>query len=491
MKSLKNLIVPAVALLVLIIGAVIWFAVKPGDEDVVEEQTDVPVMVLSSTDISAIQVDKRIGDCIRFESVTDGDGIINWVLVDDDASNDNADLSDNTITNYIHVLTSFYANSVIAEPSGLADYGLETPEYTITYELNDGSVKKLYIGNTTYDNGNCYFKVDGDNSVYTCLTVKRVYAGYSYIDFLSSHLLDISFENIATVTFDRNTDNTHFTATCEILDTGSPVYYCVEPYQVKASAYFENLVANIVNLEIAGYLDIEDDQLADYGLDNPAFAFTFVLRNGQTVTIELSQNMGGRVYGKCTGIDHYFEISSMQIDGIETPVLILLSRYLTYYSVSDISSVHCTYGEESFDMNISVQASISEATGVVTLNGRNANIMTSNGRRSYAACLYESMVCVDIGGIELDANPELNSIMNVTFVTTDYQTISIDFVERDSDSYYVFMNGEYTNFYVFSRELFHDGGTDTFAYGIWPAYELCETAIDNQLNGIYDIPEEE
>mgnify|MGYP003312298782 CR=1 FL=1 len=129
------------------------------------------------------------------ESTTSDEGSITWTLIDDDPSNDEAALSVNTINSYISVLSTIYANSVITEPSALSDYGLDDPEYTVTFELNDGSVKTIYFGNTTYDSGNCYFMVEGESNVYTCLTIKRIYAAYNYIDFLSSQLVNIAFDN--------------------------------------------------------------------------------------------------------------------------------------------------------------------------------------------------------------------------------------------------------------------------------------------------------
>ncbi len=491
MKSLKNLLIPAIVLVALIIASVLWFALKPGgDEEVVEEETSIQVVFVSAADIKALNVHKRVGNDIRFESTTSDEGSITWTLIDDDPSNDEAALSVNTINSYISVLSTIYANSVITEPSALSDYGLDDPEYTVTFELNDGSVKTIYFGNTTYDSGNCYFMVEGDSNVYTCLTIKRIYAAYNYIDFLSSQLVNIAFDNIATVSFDRTLDDTHFTATCEINETGAPVYTCVEPYQIQTSTYFESLVSKIVNLEISGFVDISDDQLSEYGLDEPAFTFTFVLKTGETVVIELSQNLNGSFYGRYSGVDEYFEVSSMQISGLETPILTLLNSYIHYFSASEISSISGSYGDQSFNYVIDVESAINDADGSVMLNGRNALVTNSEGRRSYAAILYESLICIDVGGIEVDANPTYEPVLNFTYVTKDYQSISVDYVQRSTDSYYVFINGEYSCFYVYSRELFRDGGTDTFSYGAWSAYELCETAIDNQLNGMYDIPEE-
>ena len=43
------------------------------------------------------------------------------------------------------------------------------------------------------------------------------------------------------------------------------------------------------------------------------------------------------------------------------------------------------------------------------------------------------------------------------------------------------------NFYVYATEIFNDGGTDTYNYGYWRAYELLNQAITDNMNGIYDL----
>ena len=82
-------------------------------------------------------------------------------------------------------------------------------------------------------------------------------------------------------------------------------------------------------------------------------------------------------------------------------------------------------------------------------------------------------------------------MISFSFVDKTYNTTLYEFYTRDSDSYYVYKNGEYMSFYVYSRELFNNGGSDTYSYGCWSAYELLSEAISGNINGIYDIPVEE
>ena len=118
---------------------------------------------------------------------------------------------------------------------------------------------------------------------------------------------------------------------------------------------------------------------------------------------------------------------------------------------------------------------------------RDAKVFTSSGR-SYAAILYESLITISVSGIDLEADPEFEPELEFTFITNDYQTTTLSFVRRDDNSYFAFVNGEYSYFYVPATQLFQDAGTDTYNYGAWTAYELANEAIDNAIAGIYDIP---
>ena len=112
--------------------------------------------------------------------------------------------------------------------------------------------------------------------------------------------------------------------------------------------------------------------------------------------------------------------------------------------------------------------------------------------RSYCSILFESIACIEIGGIDTTTtvNTASGPVLTLSFLDKNYATTTYEFYSRDDDSYYVFKNGEYTNFYVYSREIFNDGGSDTYSYGFWRAYELLNEAISGNINGIYDIPKE-
>lgn len=485
MKSFKNLLIPLIALILLLIGTLLWFILKPDEKQ--EGEFNSNIVYLNTSDIKNLSVESAEGDSISAEAEY-VDGVRTWSLVGINMEG-SVKYSQSNIDAWAVILSQFVANSKVEEQhEDLSEYGLANPRYTVTILLNDGSSHKIYLGNNTYDGTYVYFMHDDDPQVYTVVAIKAQYAAFSRIDFIDSCVFSIDYNNIATVLYERDTDGFQLLATCDISDTGKPVYHIVEPFDIDASSYFANLIQYAAELEIAKFVNLSDQQIQDYGLDNPAFHFNFVMDDGTKYDLYLSRNIGGFFYGYTNITEGYFSMSEMQFKGLETPILTLIDSYVNYESVSDISSIKYSSDDLNFNFEIDTKDSISSDEAKVLIDLRNAKI-TSSDDRSYAAVLYEALACIDIGGIDLEAKPEFNSSICIKYYRDDYETTTLDFVVRDNESYYVFANGDYTGFYVYNREFEHDGGTNTYDYGIIPAYNLLNTAISNAINGIYDIPE--
>ncbi len=491
MKSLKSLLIPfivMVALVVVAIGVVISNAKEASTQETQAEAEN--VVSIGTNLVSSLEVVNRDGTGIGFQGSMDDQGMVIWSLMDKYDSD--VPISNDAVSSWAYMILNFLSNGKIGDSSelNLAEYGLDNPAYTIIVTQYDGSVIQIYVGNKTADGGSCYFMVDGNPNVYTVVVAKYIYCGFQLIDFLASASLDIDYSLLSTVEFSRTSDSVDILATCELYETGDPMFTAISPFAIECSPYFATLIDKIVTMDITSFIDIPDDMLADYGLDEPAYSFVFTMSDGRIVTVDLSANINGYYYGKSNVVDGYFKISELQIDGLETQLMILLSSYLVYYPATEMSEINGTYGDQSFSFEISTSGSISAEDATAQLNSRNAKVFTSEGR-SYAAILYESLITISVSGVDVEADPEFDPAIEFTYITRDYQTITLSFVERDNNSYYAFLNGEYTCFVVPARELFNNSGTDTFNYGAWTAYELAVEAIDNEISGIYDIPADE
>lgn len=491
MKLGKKLYIMLGVCAALIIALVLWLVFKPADTTTDTSETEsIDVFALSASDVQKITVTGP-DNAVTLSSTFNSDGTQVWEFTSSSDS-ESIDYSQDTMAQYVTILSNYTAQAVIAENcEDMTDYGLEDPLYTVSLTSFTGETSEIYVGNKTFDSSACYFCIAGESTVYTTAVIKNTYCAMTEIDFLDSQLLNIDYDSISTIDFDRTSDDTHITATCTVdPETGDPTYHCTSPFDLDCSAYYGNLIEYIATLEITAFEDLSDEEITQYGLDNPTYHFMFNMKNGTYTEIYLSSEVNGYYYGKLSGLDHYFIVSTDQISGLDTPILTLLTSYINYVSAFDVSKITGSYEGQTFELEIDTESAISDDDATVTLDMRNAKITSSNDR-SYAALLFESCSCIEIGGVDLEADPDISdSVLELEFIMKDHSTKTLNFVQRNDNSYYIFVDGEYSYFYTYNAELFYDGGTEiTSSYGLWPAYELLVTAIDNQLNGIYDIPQ--
>ena len=488
MKSVKSLLIPAAILLVLIVVAVVYLVIPKKDDEHSGEVSNesVSVLSISNSEIERFSMHKKNGDDLEFTSVVDSQtGEQEWTLV----GNDN-EISQYAVSSYVSILSSYVTTGIISAPDDLSEYSLDDPDFTVDITKFDGTSAKIIFGSYTFDNAGVYFMVDGDPNVYITAKLKRDYCDYKLIDFASTGILSIDFADVESVEFIRDNDDVDIVAS-PVAEDGSfehPSFMVTSPVECPANNNFENIVDFIGSLQISGYEEISDSDLAGYGLDDPTYEFIFSMNDGSEITVSLSAKMNGRYYGYCSEVEGYFSINELSFSGIDTPLMSLLDSYICGYEANEVSSITGTYGDASFVFELSIHNSMSETGAAATLNSRNAYVRIVEGGRSYASILFDSIAGMQYSGVDADADPELDPALSYRIVTNDYQIVDIDFVARDDGSYYVFRDGEYTGFYVVPSVLFAYGGNDPYGYGSWAAYELTVEAIDNSINGIYELP---
>ena len=489
MRSMKKLLVPVILLAVLMIATAVGLIIKNSTkEQPVETESNVGFLNISNSEIMNISVTSAEGETMSFSSEVDtSTGNQTWTLDNDDGL---INLSQDVIAQYVSMLSSYSSTAVISDHAALSEYGLETPAYTVKITKFDGTVNNVYIGDISFDGTNCYIMLDGDPNLYLVAVIKREYCAYTVEDFRSTQILELSYDHIDTVEFLRNSDDLDLMIDCITDEDGNPEFSVIEPFEKNTSGFFDSALKFFAQLNVTGFTTITPVELAQYRLDDPAYTFIYTLNNGTQYTIELSSDLSGYYYGSCTGYDGYFKIDVNNISGgLEMPLLNMIDSYVVDYQANELSSIEGSYEDDSFTYEINCETDMTEDGATASLNMRNAYVTTPTGR-TFAAFLLENLVTIKLGGVELDASPEYDPVMTFVYNTKNYSSTTVDFTVRDNNTYYVFVDGEYTGFYVFSDELFHYGGEDTYDYGAWAAYLLTRQAIDNAVNDVYVIPAE-
>ncbi|MBP5655916.1 MAG: DUF4340 domain-containing protein [Clostridiales bacterium] len=495
MRSFKSLLIPLIIMVLLVTGVIIYFVTSPGSGSSATDPSDTPqALIVSTEDLRSVSVRKPDGSAplikVLIEKVSE-ELSYNYVYYGEDKDLQ-ATYSQNKMSDYAAALSSF-GGELINGDAPLSEYGLDTPDYIVTVELVSGESHTVNIGRFASDKKYVYISIDGRSDVFMVSSDKAEFAAYKGSDLLESQILDLDYSNMESVRFTRTTDGLDIAASVTLdQESQYPVYSITKPLNRDSSVNFATLMNRMAKLDITSFVEMSSGDLSSYGLDKPSFTVVFTNKDSSTVTIHISANLAGCYYGFIEGSDEYFKLSERDYSLLEAQALSFIDPYVAYYNASELSSIKGTYKDQSFVFKLDVdeKEAISDEHATCELDGRNAKIFNSEGR-SYCAMFFESIVCMEIGGIDTSAAPALKDpVTTLTFIGKDYKTNTYDIVSRSADSYYVFENGEYTGYYVFEKALFNNGGQDTYSYGVWEAFKLLNTAISENIGGVYDIPAE-
>ena len=494
MKSAKNLLIPFVILVLLGIAALVFFIVDKHmkEPDGTSAGNPVDLLYISPVDVASVNVFHRDGNLnIKVEQKTSASGSNVYTYLGDDKAGDS--YSQTEMDEFVAALTSFVGCVPVKENANLSEFGLDNPAFKVTVTKTDGNSGTVCIGNLSPDSTQCYVCASGSNSVYMVSSSKRNFASKTAKDMIDARVLNVKMSDIDSVRFVRKSDNAELFANC-IYDqeNDSFSFKFSRPFEIGSSAYFDRLIEYICRLEANDYEDVTFDNLSKYGLSNPEITVTIKTRDLREFTLSFSSVKNGYYYGRLNSSGKIFKVLAEKLESIESPVLVLISEYVFYDTCDNIDSIDCSSPDRKFSMKFDVAKgkAISDEGSTVTLDGRNAKVSSNKGR-SYAAMLYESIFCINIGGVDENATiaPSAVPVTTITIFDRNHSSVVYTFIKRTEDSYYVCRNGQYTKFYVYGRELYNDGGTDTYDYGLWPAYDVLTKAITEQINGVYDIPE--
>ena len=400
-------------------------------------------------------------------------------------------VSQRIASGYFDVLSTFTSNSLIASGADLAEYGLDKPFYSVTVEMEDGSEKTVLLGNDSFDGKSVYVTLKDSKDVYIVEIGKKTEAARDPSSLISNEVWNYRFYEVNDMVFKSRSKNIEL-AVDLVYNVGTKQPECVisSPYYVKAGKSFVELINKALDFEVSQYVSLNDDEISKLGLNDPEYTIILNFKDKSKRSISLSSESDGYFYGY-TDEDKskVFRISKDLMKELELPVKSLINKSVISFEPSEVKSITVQNGtEDPFKLELSVGygENLSSESSTITLNKAFAKIITPEGR-NFGSILFESVVNVDIEGIDQTVKPAFNSEFSVRIITKNYLEYKYDFVKRSDKTYYVFLNEEYTGFYVKSDELFKKESKDSYSYGIIGAYELLIQAIKDNADGKYEI----
>lgn len=501
MKIWKKLIIPAAIFVVLLAVLIVVKMLPQGESSestasVTSAAVEEYVLSELSTNIEKLTVFAEDGS--SFSMTTNGyaeaDGAALWTYENATKDTTGYNFSMDKLNTFVNIFQDPLKTSTVVDTSAdLAEYGLDTPSYTVQYKMKDGTSHELKIGDLTFEGRYVYCMIDNDPAVYTTYKIIRDKCAVEPIEFLDTMITKLESEEVVYATFSRKSDNLNLVAEQRLVAGMSSAekelgWVFIEPFNITASTAFTSLIKPMFQLEVSSFEEKNVTDFSKYGLDDPEYRFSFTLKNGQKKEILLSKDMGGIYYGLYSDTKDVFSINSEVITGLQTPPLELIKAYTCYEFIFDVSKIEAKFPEGSFVMDISVpkENRMPDPESSLKLDGVDAKVADST-KRLYYANLYEAFSTIEISALDFDAVPTNTKDISIKIQRVDGTSITVDLAIKDKNTYYAFIDGKYEGFLVDKDQLYEDKGANLYDYGIWPAYQRTLEAIAGAKDGIYDI----
>lgn len=230
-----------------------------------EEDTSVVAFLTDADQITAVSF------AAGGENFSFSDDSGTWVYADDDTF----PLNTSTLQSTLSSLSEISATRELTEVTDFDQYGLSTPAYEIKMTSSEDGEITLDIGDANSLTGSYYFRVNDGDSVYLVDSSIFDLFDCTLFDFIAADDIP-SLTDVSSLTFD-NGEKTTFVQYADGYDGWySPLYTWFikdgDDFTAADSDNVESLVTTISGLSWTSCVayNVSEDDLADYGLDDPA-----------------------------------------------------------------------------------------------------------------------------------------------------------------------------------------------------------------------------
>lgn len=519
MKKKKSLIA-LLLVFVLLVGGFIVYRIVDGlpsdDEPTTTTQPTEYLWELAIEDVERIVLENEDSEFTWAVEVTgeDDEEEYNFVLDSPEIANLEASTAASKATSFLRIRVDSVANESASE---LADYGLDDPLATATITLSDGTEHQLYMGDVLRnETTRAYARVDDSDRVVVVSGIVSMMT-FTRTELVSSSILPFQLYEVDSFDFTRRSDQ--MVAHVELMDVDDPeatptpepevtpspselneqamlrYWQFVEPFEWEAdSTDINSLLAEFVSVSPDEILAVEYDDPADYGFDNPTYAYT-LYAGDEEVTVTIGNEYASNVrYMTVSDRDELMTVAMSTFTLIDRPRVDLVSAFASLINIQEIGRIELTTPEGFYDMEV-FHPSRDELDAdetldyVYTINGEDATVVNRSDDY-YFRKLYSGILSMMVDGEDLAADPEGEPAYSVTITkrTGDMDSVTVALLPRNESTFYLFRNGEYTGFYTNIRRIDNESANETMI-GLVQHLERMLIAMENAVDGKYIFPE--
>lgn len=453
-KNAQTLIALVGLLIVMIVAYILLIQHNKKEEQALEEEEDTSISLneIEESDIKEMHISNNSWDF----TLVNEDEI--WSLKGEEAFPLDQDAA-STLANKMASLTA--TKQVMEDAEDLSDYGLDSPEITVTITKADDSVLTLKIGNQLAIDSGYYATLDDDNAVYVVEALVRN-------TFVKGKSDLMAFEELPTLSTDLITgikvDGSQFSNFSLINDTnnkddfsGSSLYpwYISGYYKENANADLTavtELLSNYVSISFKEGIDYKKENLEQYGLDTPKDALTISYREEEDGDVkELTLYLGnqdeqGNYYVRLEGSSRTYTMSASSVTNLfDVDVFSITSKTTNMVSIDSISNFSVSTGSDSHLYTVDKKTSTDDDGNETTTDVFGVDGVTYDDDTSFRS-FYQSIIGLSVDGIlPENATVSDDAVLHISFQLKDEnasgsRTYTVEYLPYDADNYAVRTN---------------------------------------------------
>ena len=505
MKQQKKLLIILAGVLVVLVAALAISNLWP-DADTEETETTTladidPIFESSLDDVASIEI-VNANDrytLLPREVTTDGEVKRDWQV----EGLEDYPFTARDLESLANLAANIRPNRIIEEgASNLAQYGLADPETTYTVLMKDGTSHVIKFGRQLPSGSFDYVMADDSGRVAAIASATANRVRQTKLDLLDKNqVLNLDLAELSMFTFERARDDARIVTECEMIgEIGSGSEYIefnlLEPIRRPGSSDgLTRLVDDALTIQIDRFVALDPDDLSEYGLDNPQYAFTIEAGSQTTKLLLGAKAEGDNFYAYSDQFPAVFLLSASQFTAIDMRVTDMLDRFVHLIGIWTVEKIEADLFGESFTVEIDMTQDqrATDEDVVLKLDGEDAKILNEKNRSLFTP-FYQRLISVYIAGLDTDADPDNTADGSMIFYLKADEENNlprrqqvVEFAQRDEYTYYVFMDGEYTGFYIDANAAFYSTRTDN--EGILVALERLRYAMEHAVDGVFDTQE--
>ena len=314
----------------------------------------------------------------------------------------------------------------------------------------DGEVIAIEVGSANPTNDGYYVRMQGGSTVYLASKYAVENILFELEDILDKVIFEIAEEDIAYIEMDRGGENL-FCA--KVADNGYE-FDVFRPIEGKLGLDIQSQISEAVGYLTAQSVDVadaSDEELAEYGLDNPRYRLAIEDARGVARALAFGKEKAGGAAAYCMveGARDVFSVSLDQFGFLDKPMREIVEAFAYIVNISSVERISAAFDGRVVEISIETDEE-DRSNDLFVVDGVDVSKLEDDRGGSYFRKFYQAMIGVTLYDVESDASPPPVPA-EITFAYTlreEPGEMVVEYVPKDDRLYYVMRNGQYAGITV-------------------------------------------